>query len=282
MVVEAGTSDTGWRRCCGNRCLAALPAAPDPRMIGVHKPAYGKCRFSMGCRCSKRQKPVEETRSMNASAVAATTPVRWGILGAARIARGKVVPGMVASPFCQPQAIAARDLGRAKALADEFGIPSFYDSYEALLDDPEVEAVYVALPNHLHVRWALMAAQKGKHVLCEKPIALTTSEAEALRGVPSNVRISEAFMVRQQPRWARLREILRSGEYGAPRAVQMLLSFFMDNPQDFRNRPEFGGGGIYDLGCYTSMTARYVFEAEPLRVMALAEIATTGSIRLRA
>jgi predicted dehydrogenase len=203
-------------------------------------------------------------------------PVRWGILGAARIAAGHVIPGMVASPWCRPQAIGARDLGRAQELAGRFGIPSAYGSYDEVLDDPAVEAVYIALPNHLHVEWARKAADKGKHVLCEKPIAMTADEVTSLNGLPGHVKIAEAFMVRHQPRWARLREVLRSGQYGRPLAVQVLLSFFMSHPDDFRNRPECGGGAVYDLGCYAAMTARYVFEAEPLRVTALAELDRNG------
>jgi predicted dehydrogenase len=203
-------------------------------------------------------------------------PVRWGILGAARIAAGKTIPGMVASAWCQPQAIGARDLGRAQSLARQFGIPSAYGSYEQVLNDPAVEAVYIALPNHLHVQWALAAADKGKHVLCEKPIAMTAEEAAILARSPRTIKIAEAFMVRQQPRWAKLREILGSGRYGAPLTAQMLLSFFMSNPNDFRNKPEFGGGAVYDLGCYTTMTARYVFEAEPKRVVAVAELDKNG------
>lgn len=199
------------------------------------------------------------------------SPVRWGILGAARIAAAKTIPAMKASPWCHVQAIGARDLSRAQKMAEELGIESAYGSYLEVLDDPNVEAVYIALPNHLHVEMALAAAAKGKHVLCEKPIALTADQAKALLNAPGGLKISEAFMVRQQPRWEKLREILRSGQYGKPKTAQMLLSFFMSNPDDFRNKPEYGGGANYDLGCYTVMTARYVFEREPVRVMALAE-----------
>jgi predicted dehydrogenase len=203
-------------------------------------------------------------------------PVLWGILGAARIAALKTIPGMVASPWCQPQAIGARDVGRARHLARQFSIPAAYGSYDEVLNDSAVEAVYIALPNHLHVKWALAAAEKGKHVLCEKPIAMTAEEATALAVVPGTVKVAEAFMVRQQPRWAKLREELRSRRYGRPLAAQMLLSFFMSNPDDFRNKPEFGGGALYDLGCYTAMTARYVFESQPKRVTAVAELDKNG------
>lgn len=195
-------------------------------------------------------------------------PVRWGILGAARIADGAILPGISKSPACTALAIGARDLDRAQAMATRHGIPRAYGSYEEVLADPEVEAVYIALPNHLHVEWARKAADAGKHVLIEKPAAMRGAELAALEGLDPRLRISEAFMVRQQPRWIRLREILRSGEYGRPMTFCSLLSFMMTNEADFRQRPEWGGGAHYDLGCYTAMTARYVFDAEPRRVFA--------------
>lgn len=203
-------------------------------------------------------------------------PVRWGVLGAARIATAVTIPGMVASPWCCPFAIGARDLERAQKLAARFGMERAYGSYDQVLDDPDVEAVYIALPNDLHIEWALKAVAKGKHVLCEKPIALTARQACALLEAGPRLCIAEAFMVRQQPRWQALRQILRAGTYGPPLTVQMLLSFFMNNPDDFRHRPEHGGGALYDLGCYTAMTARYVFEENPRRVMAVAERNASG------
>ncbi|MFV0383434.1 Gfo/Idh/MocA family protein, partial [Paracoccus sp. (in: a-proteobacteria)] len=169
-------------------------------------------------------------------------PVRWGILGAARIADGAVIPGMVKSAIAAPQAIAARDLSRAQAMADRHGIARAYGSYDELLADRQVEAVYIALPNHLHVEWARRAADAGKHVLIEKPGAMRAADYAAMQGVDPALKISEAFMVRQQPRWIRLREILRSGEYGTPLTFTSLLSFMMTNEQDFRQKPEWGGG----------------------------------------
>ena len=204
------------------------------------------------------------------------TPVRWGILGAARIADGAILPGIGKSPWARAHAIAARDPGRAQAMADRHGITRAYGSYDALLADPEVEAVYVALPNHLHVEWTRKAADAGKHVLCEKPAAMNAGELAALTGVDPALRISEAFMVRQQPRWIHLNQILRGGEYGRPLSFSSLLSFMMTNDQDFRQRPEWGGGAYYDLGCYTAMAARFVFGAEPLRAMALMQRNASG------
>lgn len=203
-------------------------------------------------------------------------PVKWGILGAARIADGAILPGLVKSPRCIPHAIGARDLARAQAMAARHGVARAYGSYDEVLADPEVEAVYVALPNHLHVEWARKAADAGKHVLIEKPAAMRAGDLRALEGIDPALKISEAFMVRQQPRWIRLREILRSGEHGAPLTFSSLLSFMMTNEADFRQRPEWGGGAYYDLGCYTAMTARYVFDAEPKRVLALMEKNAAG------
>ena len=200
-----------------------------------------------------------------------SAPVRWGILGAARIADGAILPGMTRSAYCTPVAIGARSLDRAQAMAAKHGIPRAYGSYEAVLADPEVEAVYVALPNHLHVEWTRKAAAAGKHVLCEKPAAMTSSDFAQLQGIDQNLRISEAFMVRQQPRWIRLREILKTEEFGRPLTFSSLLSFMMTNEADFRQKPEFGGGAYYDLGCYTAMTARYVFGEEPQRIFAASE-----------
>lgn len=199
------------------------------------------------------------------------TAVRWGVLGAARIAENAVLPGMTKSAVCAPIALAARDAGRARTMADRFGVPKAYGSYDALLADPEIEAVYVALPNHLHVEWVAKAARAGKHVLVEKPIALTRADLRALDGLDPNLRIAEAFMVRHQPRWQALRGRIASGEHGAPRTVSSLLSFMMTNDDDFRTRPEWGGGAIYDLGCYTAMAARFIFGREPVRALAVCE-----------
>jgi len=205
-----------------------------------------------------------------------STPVKWGILGAARIADGAIIPGLVKSTWCVPYAIGARSQPRAQAMADKHGIAKAYGSYEEVLGDTDVEAVYVALPNHLHVEWVRKAADAGKHVLVEKPGAMSAADYAALVGVNPSLKISEAFMVRQQPRWIKLREILRSGEYGAPLTYSSLLSFMMTNEQDFRQKPEWGGGAYYDLGCYTAMAARYVFDAEPKRAFAAMEKNETG------
>jgi len=195
--------------------------------------------------------------------------VRWGILGAARIADGAILPGIAQSPNSKAVAIAARDRSRAQAMADKHGMARAYGTYDELLADDAVEVVYIALPNHLHAAWAKKALQAGKHVLCEKPAAMTRAELEQLRGLIGRLKFSEAFMVRHQPRWQHLRQILADQTYGAPLAMSSLLSFNMTNTDDFRQKPEWGGGAYYDLGCYTAMAARFVFGQEPQRVQAL-------------
>ncbi|EIM26160.1 Gfo/Idh/MocA family protein [Microvirga lotononidis] len=196
-------------------------------------------------------------------------PVRWGILSTAKIGRTKVVPGMMKSPLCDVVAIASRDAGGARAMAEELGIAKAYGSYEALLADPDIEAVYNPLPNHLHVPITLAAAAAGKHVLCEKPIAVTAGEAEQLRQAASRVLIAEAFMVRHHPQWQRARDIIRSSEIGDPRAIQVAFSYFNVDPGNIRNQAGIGGGGLLDIGCYAVVAGRFFFEAEPLRVVTL-------------
>ncbi len=200
-------------------------------------------------------------------------PVRWGVLGVARIATEKVIPAMQAGAHCRIEAIASRDPARAAAAARELGIPRSYGSYEALLDDPDIEAVYNPLPNHLHVPWTVRALEAGKHVLCEKPVALTAAEAETLIAARDRTgrQVQEAFMVRHHPQWLKARELIDSGRLGAVRAVQASFAYDNRDPQNIRNRRETGGGGLYDIGCYPTVIARFVFAAEPIRVMALAE-----------
>jgi predicted dehydrogenase len=200
-------------------------------------------------------------------------PVNWGIISTALIGTAKVIPAMQKSKHCRIQAIASRDLALAKKWAKELGIPRAYGSYEELLADREIEAVYNPLPNHLHVPWSIKAAEAGKHVLCEKPIALDAKEAEQLVAARNRTGklITEAFMVRGHPQWLRARELVRQGKIGELRVVQGLFTYFLTDPENVRNKADIGGGGLYDIGCYPIVTSRFLFGAEPTRVVGLIE-----------
>lgn len=197
--------------------------------------------------------------------------VVWGILGTAKIGTLKVIPAMQKSPWIDVRAIASRSEAAARRAASELHIQRAYGSYEALLADPEIEAVYNPLPNHLHVALTLQAAIAGKHVLCEKPIALTAEEAGQLRSVAKKVHIMEAFMVRFHPQWLRARELIRNGKIGELRAVQVFFSYYNDDPTNIRNQAGIGGGALYDIGCYGIVSGRFLFETEPRRVVALVD-----------
>ena len=197
--------------------------------------------------------------------------VVWGIVSTANIGRGRVLPGMKKSNLLELRAVASRDEAKARVFAETLGIPKAYGSYEALLADPEVEAIYNPLPNHLHVPVTLAAVAAGKHVLCEKPIALTADEAEALRATIGKALVAEAFMVRFHPQWLRARELIRGGRIGTLRAVQMFFGYSNLDPANVRNKADIGGGGLYDIGCYAIVAGRYFFEAEPVRGIALVD-----------
>lgn len=197
--------------------------------------------------------------------------VVWGVLSTAKIGRERVLPGMKKSGLLEIRAIASRDLGLAQRTADALGIPQAYGSYEALLADPDIEAVYNPLPNHLHVPLTLAAAAAGKHVLCEKPIALTAAEAGELRAAATRVHIAEAFMVRCHPQWQRAQALVRDGRIGTLRAVQMFFGYNNVDPANVRNRADIGGGGLYDIGCYAIVAGRYFFRGEPARAIALVD-----------
>ena len=195
--------------------------------------------------------------------------VAWGILGSAKIAREKVIPALQGSQLCDVQAVASRSLERAQAYAAPLGIPRAYGSYQQLFADPAIEVVYNPLPNHEHIALTLQAARAGKHVLCEKPIALNARQAAELREVADKVHIMEAFMIRFHPQWMRARELVRSGELGPVRSLQAWFSYCNLDANNIRNQPDSGGGALYDIGCYPIVAARYLFDAEPLRVVAL-------------
>lgn len=197
--------------------------------------------------------------------------VRWGIVSTANIGVAKVIPGIMKSAHSEVVAIASRELHKARHWADQLGIPKAYGSYEELLADPEIDAIYNPLPNHLHVPVTIAAAKAGKHVLCEKPIGLNARDAERLRECPKDRLVLEAFMVRFHPQWHRAREIVRSGELGDVRAFRGVFTYYNVDETNVRNIAEIGGGGIMDIGCYPIVGSRYLFDAEPRRVVALVE-----------
>ncbi len=194
--------------------------------------------------------------------------LRWGVLGVAGIATRKVIPAMQKGEFSAVTAIASRNGENARTAADSLGIPKAYGSYNDLLHDPDVDAVYIPLPNHLHVPWTKRAAEAGKHVLCEKPIALSAEEARQLLEVRdrTGVRIQEAFMVRSHPQWLLVRSLIQEGRIGEVRAMTGVFSYHNDNPANIRNVPEWGGGALMDIGCYLINTSRFLLGREPERV----------------
>jgi len=202
-----------------------------------------------------------------------TRKVSWGVLGAAKIGLEKVLPAMQRGEVAHVDAIASRDLAKAQAAAKSLGIARAYGSYEELLADPAIEAIYNPLPNELHVPWTIRAMEAGKHVLSEKPIALDADEAQALVAARARTGklVAEAFMVRHHPQWRRAREIARSGAIGEVRAIQTFFAYRLLDADNIRNKPP-GGGALYDIGCYAILTARFVFGAEPIRVVATLDV----------
>jgi predicted dehydrogenase len=200
--------------------------------------------------------------------------VRWGIISTANIGVRKVIPAMQQGEFCEIVAIASRDLAKARAAAEQLGIARAYGSYEELLADPDIDAIYNPLPNHLHVEWSIKALEAGKHVLCEKPLAPSVAEGELLleaaRQHPE-LKVMEAFMYRMHPQWQLARQMVREGKIGTLRTIQSFFSYYLDDPTNVRNIAAFGGGGMLDIGCYTISLARFIFEAEPQRVLGIVE-----------
>jgi predicted dehydrogenase len=208
------------------------------------------------------------------------TTLRWGVLAPARIARRHVVPALHAAPSCELVAVAARDAERAQAAASELGAPIAHGSLEALLADGRVDAVYVPLPNHLHAPWTIAAAEAGKHVLCEKPLALTAIDAQRMVDAceDAGVLLMEGFMYRFHPSWQTVRDVLASGRLGELRTVQTWVGFFDDDPADIRNVASSGGGALYDVGCYAIDVTRMLFGAEPTVVEAVAARDSTSGV----
>jgi predicted dehydrogenase len=199
-----------------------------------------------------------------------TRKVRWGVLGVAKIATEKVIPAMQQAKLCEVVAIASRSKPKAETAAARLGLPRAFGSYEELLEDPNIDAVYNPLPNHLHVPWSIKALELGKHVLCEKPIALSVDEAltlvEAGRRRPE-LKLMEAFMYRFHPQWQTAKRLVTEGRIGSLRTIATLFSYFNRDPENVRNQADIGGGGLLDIGCYPISLSRFIFDAEPRRVL---------------
>ena len=200
--------------------------------------------------------------------------IRWGVLSTAKIGTEKVIPAMQQGTDAEITAIASRDLETARAAAARLGIAKAYGSYEELLADPDIEAIYNPLPNHLHVPWSVKALAAGKHVLCEKPIAMSAAEAQMLLDIARkqpHQKVMEAFMYRHHPQWQRAKQMVTTGAVGELRTVHSVFSYFNTDPDDVRNKPDIGGGGLMDIGCYNISVSRLIFGAEPQRVCGIIE-----------
>ena len=200
--------------------------------------------------------------------------VRWGIMSTAEIGAAKVIPAMQNSSHCDIRALASRSPEKAKALAAKLKIPKVFESYEELLDDAEIEAVYIPLPNHLHVPWSIKALEAGKHVLCEKPIALSAPEAQKLLDMSKKhpgLKIMEAFMYRHHPQWQKARQLATDGQIGTLQTIQSFFSYHNTDAANIRNMADIGGGGLMDIGCYSISLSRFIFDAEPQKVCGLME-----------
>jgi len=200
--------------------------------------------------------------------------VRWGVLSTANIGLEKVLPAMQRGEYCAITAIASRSLEKAQAAAARLGIPKAYGSYEELLADPDVDAIYNPMPNHLHVPWSIKTLQAGKHVLCEKPIALSAAEAQELADAARQhpkLKVMEAFMYRHHPQWRRAKQIVDGGGIGELRTIQSFFSYYNDDPGNIRNQADIGGGGLMDIGCYNISLSRFIFGGEPRRICGIVE-----------
>jgi predicted dehydrogenase len=201
-------------------------------------------------------------------------PLRWGIISTAAIAANHVVPALQAASDHEVVAVGSRDLPRAIAWAAEHNIATAHGSYDELLADPNVEAIYNPLPNHLHVNWSIAALEAGKHVLCEKPLGLDTADARRLAGAAANhpdLVVMEAFMYRFHPQWIAARDLVREGRIGELRTIQTFFSYFNADPTNVRNDSTIGGGALLDIGCYPISQARFLFDQEPERALGLVE-----------
>ncbi|HUI30277.1 MAG TPA: Gfo/Idh/MocA family oxidoreductase [Candidatus Acidoferrales bacterium] len=200
--------------------------------------------------------------------------ISWGILSTSKFAARATIPAMQKSKYSQVTAIASRDINRAKSAGAQLGISKVLGSYEALLSDPSIDAIYIPLPNHMHVEWTLKALKTGKHVLCEKPIGLNYVDARRLQGAAKdypNLKVMEAFMYRHHPQWKKVKELVDEKAIGETKAVHSLYSYYNDDESNIRNIMEVGGGVMLDIGCYCTSLSRYVFDREPRRVLGRVE-----------
>ena len=200
--------------------------------------------------------------------------IRFGILSTANIGRKYVTPAIQRADKCEVAAVASRNLNQAESYASDFDIPKAYGSYEELLADPEIDAVYIPLPNHLHVEWSIKSLEAGKHVLCEKPIGMDEEDAKKLLAESKKyptLKVTEAFMYRHHPRWKRVVELVRAGKLGEIKAVHSLFTYYNDQPENYRNSPVMGGGGLMDVGCYSISVARLIFGEEPKSATGISE-----------
>jgi predicted dehydrogenase len=200
--------------------------------------------------------------------------VRWGIMSTAKIGWEKVIPAMQAGKLCEVRAIASANKEQAHLRSNQLKIPVIHDSYDKLLADPEIDAIYIPLPNHMHVQWAIKSLQSGKHVLCEKPIGLSSADAilllqEAKRH--PELKIMEAFMYRFHPQWQEAKKMVKEGRIGELRTIQSFFSFYNTDPTNIRNQKEKGGGSMMDIGCYCISQSRFIFGKEPVRVSGTVE-----------
>jgi predicted dehydrogenase len=200
--------------------------------------------------------------------------LRWGVLSTSKFALTKILPAMQHCQHAEVTAIASRELAKAQAVASQFNLAKAYGSYEELLADTEVDVIYNPMPNHMHVPWTIKALAAGKHVLCEKPIGLSAAEAQQLVDAAAHyphLKVMEAFMYRLHPQWQRARQIVQTGGIGELRTIQSFFSYFNDDPGNVRNQAEIGGGGLMDIGCYNISLSRFIFDAEPQRVLGVVE-----------
>lgn len=201
--------------------------------------------------------------------------VKWGILSTAKIGREKVIPAMQKGALCDITAIASRNITTAKEEANKLNIPQAYGSYEELLNDTEIDAIYIPLPNHMHVEWAIKCLEANKHVLCEKPIGLTSAEAQQLveeAGKYPHLKVMEAFMYRFHPQWQHAKKLVDEGTIGELKTIQSFFSYYNADPNNIRNKKEAGGGGMMDIGCYCISLSRFLFHKEPQRVFGTVEV----------